>query len=85
MPHQYKEIKDYDYLYFIDSKLPKLNEQFIENIIDKYFINDNKALIIRNHFLFILIIIYGQNIMKVWHKQDIIMNVINIRILLSNN
>lgn len=50
MPHQYNEIKDYDYLCFIDSKLPKLNEQFIENIIYKYFINDNKALILRNHF-----------------------------------
>ena len=51
MPHEYQEIKDYDYLCFIDSKLPKLNEQFIENIIDKYFINDDKALILRNHFV----------------------------------
>jgi hypothetical protein len=49
MPQQYKELKDYDYLCFLDSKLDELNEPFIENLIDKYFINDDKALILRNH------------------------------------
>ena len=27
MPHKYKEIKDYDYLCFLDSKLFELNEK----------------------------------------------------------
>lgn len=49
MPHKYEEIKDYDYLCFLDSKLAKLDEDYIEDVIKNNFINDNKALIIRNH------------------------------------
>jgi hypothetical protein len=49
MPHLYKEIKDYDYLCFLDSKVVELSETFIENYIQKYFINDNYALLIRQH------------------------------------
>lgn len=66
MPQEYKELKDYDYLCFIDSKLPKLNEQFIENIIDKYFINNNKALILRNHWFI--------NSNNIWSEYEESMN-----------
>lgn len=51
MPQEYKELKDYDYLFYFDSKFPELNEKFIEDNIQKYFINDNKALIVRYHRL----------------------------------
>jgi hypothetical protein len=49
MPQEYEELKTYDYLCFLDSKLSKLNETFIENYIEKYFINDNYALLLRQH------------------------------------
>ena len=37
MPHEYPELKDYDYLCFLDSKLCKVSETFVENYIQKYF------------------------------------------------
>jgi hypothetical protein len=49
MPHEYKEIKDYNYLCYLDNKLPELSDEFIENHIQKYFINDKYALILRQH------------------------------------
>jgi hypothetical protein len=49
MPQEYQELKDYDYLCFFDSKINNLNVNFIEDNIHKYFINDNKALILRLH------------------------------------
>jgi hypothetical protein len=49
MPHLYDELKDYDYLCYLDSKLPKLSESFVENYIQKYFIDNNYALLLRQH------------------------------------
>lgn len=49
-PHEYTELKDYDYLCFLDSKLAKVNEQFVENFIVKYFIQQNYALLLREHW-----------------------------------
>jgi hypothetical protein len=49
MPQEYEELKTYDYLCYLDSKLPALNEKFIENYIHKYFIDDNYALLLRQH------------------------------------
>lgn len=51
MPHKYKEIKDYDYLCFLDSKLFELNEIFIEKCIYTYFINNNYALLALQHWV----------------------------------
>jgi len=48
-PHEYNELKDYDYLCYLDSKLEKLNEEFIEDFINKYFIKKKYALLLRNH------------------------------------
>jgi hypothetical protein len=49
MPQEYQELKNYDYLCFFDSKINNLNVNFIEDNIHKYFIDDNKALILRLH------------------------------------
>lgn len=50
MPHKYIELKDYDYLCFLDSKLEKVCETFVENFITKYFIEKNYALLLREHW-----------------------------------
>lgn len=50
MPHEYEELKYYDYLCFLDSKLDKVNEIFVENFITKYFIKQNYALLLRKHW-----------------------------------
>ena len=50
MPHEYSELKEYDYLCFLDSKLEKVNEKFVEDFIYKYFIKDNYALLLRKHW-----------------------------------
>ena len=49
MPQEYSHLKDYDYLCFLDSKLDKVNETFVENFIVKYFIEQNYALLLRKH------------------------------------
>ena len=49
-PHEYKELKDYDYLCFLDSKLDHVNEHFVEEFIIKYFIEQNYALLLREHW-----------------------------------
>ena len=49
MPHNYAELKDYDYLCFIDSKAAKVNTAFVEQCIDTYFIKQNYALLLRQH------------------------------------
>jgi hypothetical protein len=50
MPQEYNELKEYDYLCFLDSKLDKVNEQFVEHFIYKYFIENNYALLLRKHW-----------------------------------
>lgn len=50
MPHKYNELVNYDYLCFLDSKLQKVNEMFVEDFITKYFIEANYALLLREHW-----------------------------------
>jgi hypothetical protein len=50
MPQEYNELKDYDFLCFLDSKLEKVSETFVENYIYKYFIQKNYALLLREHW-----------------------------------
>ena len=50
MPHEYNDLKNYDFLCFLDSKLAKISETFVENIIAKYFIERNYALLARKHW-----------------------------------
>jgi hypothetical protein len=47
--HEYAELNKYDYLCFLDSKLDKVNDVFVEEMIQKYFIEQNYALILRKH------------------------------------
>ena len=61
MPHEYNEVRNYDYLCFLDSKLEKVDEVFVEDFIDKYFIKQNYALLLRKHW-------YIPN--KVWDEYN---------------
>lgn len=49
LPHEYKELRDYDYTCFLDSKLYRVSEAFVENMIDKYFVKQSCALLLRQH------------------------------------
>ena len=49
-PNEYYELSKYDYLCFLDSKSDKVNETFVESFINKYFIEKNYALLIREHW-----------------------------------
>ena len=49
MPHEYNELKDYDYLCFFDSKSYEINIKLVENHINRFFINKNYALLLREH------------------------------------
>lgn len=49
-PHEYNEIKDYSYLCYLDSKLQHVSEKFVEDVITKYFIEHDYALILREHW-----------------------------------
>jgi hypothetical protein len=50
MPHEYKELNGYDYLCYLDSKLERVNINFIEECINRYFIEQNYALLLRQHW-----------------------------------
>lgn len=50
LPHMYEELKHYEYLCFMDSKLGRINEKFIEGIINDFFIEQNFALLLREHW-----------------------------------
>jgi hypothetical protein len=50
MPHEYNELKNHDYLCFLDSKSDKVSEGFVENYVVKYFIEKNYALLLRQHW-----------------------------------
>jgi hypothetical protein len=49
LPHLQNEINKYKYACFLDSKLDKLSEDFIERYIRDFFINQNYALLLRQH------------------------------------
>lgn len=50
MSHEYNELNQYDYLCFLDSKLNYINEEFVEEYIQRYFIEKNYCLLLRNHW-----------------------------------
>jgi hypothetical protein len=49
MPHKYVELIPYDYLCFLDNKVEQINEIVVEEFIVKYFIDNNYALLLREH------------------------------------
>jgi hypothetical protein len=50
MPHEYPNLKNYDYLVFLDNKIDKLNVEFIIKCIHKYCIEQNYALLLKQHW-----------------------------------
>jgi hypothetical protein len=60
-PHKYDVLKTYDYLCYLDSKLDKVNETLVEEFIQKFFIEQNYALLLRKHW-------YIHN--NVWDEYD---------------
>jgi hypothetical protein len=50
LSHEYGELRDYDYLCFLDSKLDKVNEDLVEKFIHEYFLEQNYALLLRKHW-----------------------------------
>ena len=50
IPHEYEELKNYSYLCYFDSKVNKINDNFIEKSINKFFIKQNYALLTRQHW-----------------------------------
>lgn len=50
MPQLYSELQKYDYLCFLDSKLDKINETFVEEMIHWYFLDNRYALLLREHW-----------------------------------
>ena len=48
-PEKYKELQQYDYLCFLDSK-KRFHEKVIEEFIQKYFIENDYALIVKEHW-----------------------------------
>jgi hypothetical protein len=49
LPHTYKELNNFHYTCFYDSKFGLINETFVETIIDKYLIQDDYAILFRKH------------------------------------
>jgi hypothetical protein len=49
-PQNFAELRDYTYLCFLDSKSDKLNETFVETYIQKYFVEQSYALLLREHW-----------------------------------
>lgn len=49
-PHMYEELQNFSYLCYLDSKLDEVNERFVENFIKNYFIEQNYALLLREHW-----------------------------------
>jgi len=49
LPESFVVLNNYAYTCFMDSKIDKLSESFIETYIDKYFIQNNYALLVREH------------------------------------
>ncbi len=49
IPETFDILNKYDYTCFLDSKLPKVSEAFVENFIYTYFILQDYALLLREH------------------------------------
>ena len=56
-PHKFKELQDYDYLCYLDSKLGQANIPLIEEFINKYFVEQDYAIMLRQHWY-----IYSNNV-----------------------
>jgi len=48
-PHKFSFIKDVDYLCYFDTKVEKISEAFVEEYVEKYFVQANYAILLRAH------------------------------------
>ena len=49
LPDKNSILNQYKYTCFFDSKVPKVSEDFIEDMIEKYFVDQDYALLLREH------------------------------------
>ena len=63
LPHLYKELNNYDYSCFLDSKLAKVSETFVEDYIRRFFIEGGYALLLRHHWFL------GNNVWEEYHES----------------
>ena len=68
MPHEYDVLNNYAYLCYLDSKLEKVNEQFVESHITKYFIENDYALLLREH-PFVQPYVWNEYLESVLHQE----------------
>jgi hypothetical protein len=50
LPNEYKELNKYPYVCYLDSKLNKVDEKFVEKMIIKYFVERDYSLLLREHW-----------------------------------
>jgi len=50
IPHMFKELQNHSFVCLIDNKLNNVNIKMVEELITKYFIEKNYALLIRKHW-----------------------------------
>lgn len=63
LPHLYKELCNYDFTCFLDSKLSKVSETFVEDLIERFFVKDGYALLLRHHWFL------GNNVWEEFHES----------------
>ena len=68
MPHEYAVLREYAYLCYLDSKVEKVNDQFVESHITKYFIHQNYALLLREHE-FIAPCVWNEYVESIMHQE----------------
>ena len=49
VPQKYTNLTKYDFLCYLDSKLDRVNDTFVEGMINNFFIKQNYALLLRQH------------------------------------
>jgi hypothetical protein len=49
LPHTYKDLNEFNYTCFYDSKFGLIDETIVETMINKYLIEDDYALLLREH------------------------------------
>lgn len=68
MPHEYAVLRKYAYLCYLDSKVEKVNDLFVESHITKYFIDQNYALLLREHE-FVAPCVWNEYVESIMHQQ----------------
>jgi hypothetical protein len=50
LPHTFAELTPYKYTCYLDSKLAKVSETFVEQMIQTYMVEENYAMLLRQHW-----------------------------------